>query len=74
MAAREAGLERLTLLEEPAAAFSIPGSPTISRKSRKKLFRRPDGADLRRGRRHQRFQPHPRFAFGATWSISRARP
>src|ERR1035438_8155638 len=110
MAARDAGIERLTLLEEPAAAFyswiannlaqsrkklfdgqtvlvcDVGGgtsdfrserAPAAARRAGRGLlfldreqpgavaeeaFRRPDGAGLRRGRRHQRLQPDSRFA------------
>ena len=37
-------------------------------------LRRPDRTGLRRRRRHQRFQPHPRRARRATWSTSPAPP
>jgi len=60
MAARDAGIERLTLLEEPAAAFYSWIANNLAQ-SRKKLF------DARRcwsatWRRHQRLQPDSRFA------------
>ena len=60
-AAREAGLEKLTLLEEPAAAFYSWIANHLAR-SQKSAVRRADGAGLRRRRRHQRFHADPRVA------------
>ena len=50
MAAREAGIEKLTLLEEPAAAFYSWIANDLTR-SQKSLVRRSDGFGLRRGGR-----------------------
>ena len=63
MAAEQAGLPKLTLLEEPAAAFYSWIANNLAQ-SRKLLFRRPDRAGVRRRRRHQRLQPDPRRAPG----------
>ena len=72
MAARDAGLEKLTLLEEPAAAFYSWIANNLAQ-SRKKLFDGQIGAGVRRGRRHQRLQPDPRFARRRPGRTSRAR-
>ena len=63
MAARDAGLEKLTLLEEPAAAFYSWIANNLAAVAQEAV-RRPDRAGLRRRRRHQRFQPDPRVARG----------
>ena len=63
MAAREAGIEKLTLLEEPAAAFYSWIANDLAQ-SQKSSVRRPDRAGLRRRRRHQRLHADPRVARG----------
>ena len=60
-AAREAGIEKLTLLEEPAAAFYSWIANDLAR-SQKSSVRRTDGAGVRRRRRHQRLHADSRRA------------
>ena len=61
MAARDAGIEKLTLLEEPAAAFYSWIANNLAAVAQEAV-RRPDRAGLRRRRRHQRFHADPRIA------------
>ena len=61
MAAREAGIEKLTLLEEPAAAFYSWIANDLARLAEESV-RRADGAGVRRRRRHQRLHADPRDA------------